>query len=285
LFHRPVDVEKWCEIHCTAGHDLEECKTFLDHKKMPPPPAPVAQEPHQGEHRRADPDNDDQMGEINVIFGGSLSITSKTHGKKLEREISLAQRIEPGRKMKWSNVDISFGLEDHPETELSERNLPFLVKPPIGRDKMAKTLIHSGASLNLIMRKTFIEMSRNLKDFTPIHDTFHGVIPGQSSTLIGSIDLEVSYGIGDNKRKEMLTFEVASFDIGYNCILRRSFLLKFMTVIHTAYATMKIPGPKGVINIKADQWDTLAYENTTLTHAGCFGGKVAQEQVAKVAKM
>jgi hypothetical protein len=52
---------------------------------------------------------------------------------------------------------------------------------------------------------------------------------------------------------EMLTFEVASFDIGYNCILRRSFLLKFMAVIHTTYATMKMPGPKGVITIKADQ--------------------------------
>jgi hypothetical protein len=40
-FRRPNDAEKWCEIHCTAGHDLEECKTFLDHKKMPPP-APLA---------------------------------------------------------------------------------------------------------------------------------------------------------------------------------------------------------------------------------------------------
>jgi hypothetical protein len=30
------------------------------------------------------------MGEINVIFGGSMSIASKTHGKKLEWEISLA---------------------------------------------------------------------------------------------------------------------------------------------------------------------------------------------------
>jgi hypothetical protein len=29
-FRRPDDVEKWCEIHCTSGHDLEECKTFLD---------------------------------------------------------------------------------------------------------------------------------------------------------------------------------------------------------------------------------------------------------------
>jgi hypothetical protein len=30
------------------------------------------------------------MGEINMIFGGSMSIASKTQGKKLEREISLA---------------------------------------------------------------------------------------------------------------------------------------------------------------------------------------------------
>jgi hypothetical protein len=28
------------------------------------------------------------------------------------------------------------------------------------------------------MRKTFIEMGLNLKDLTPVHDTFHGVIPG-----------------------------------------------------------------------------------------------------------
>jgi hypothetical protein len=30
------------------------------------------------------------MDEINVIFGGSMSIISKTHWKKLKREISLA---------------------------------------------------------------------------------------------------------------------------------------------------------------------------------------------------
>jgi hypothetical protein len=57
---------------------------------MPPPVAPVAQEPSHGEHRRVDPDGDEQMGEINVIFGGSMSIASKTQGKKLERDINLA---------------------------------------------------------------------------------------------------------------------------------------------------------------------------------------------------
>jgi hypothetical protein len=53
-----------------------------------------------------------------------------------------------------------------------------MAKLPIGRHKVAKTLINNRASLNLIMRKTFIEMGLNLTELTPIHDTFHGVIPG-----------------------------------------------------------------------------------------------------------
>jgi hypothetical protein len=177
----------------------------------------------------------------------------KTHGKKLEREINLAQRIEPYRRMKWSETDISFGPEDHPMTELSNQNLPFVVKLPTEWHKVAKTLIDNGASLNLIMRKTFIETGLHLAELTPVHDNFHSIIPDQSSTLIGHINLDVSCGSGDNKRMEMLTFEVASFDIGYNCILGRLFLLKFMAFIHTTYGTMKMPGPKGVITIKADQ--------------------------------
>jgi hypothetical protein len=68
--------------------------------------------------------------------------------------------------MRWSDVDISFGLKDHSDTELSERNLSFIIKIPIRRHKVAKTLIDSGASLNLMMRKTFIEMGLNLADLT-----------------------------------------------------------------------------------------------------------------------
>jgi hypothetical protein len=224
------------------------------------------------------------MREINAIFRGSMSIASKTQGKKLQHEINLAQQIKPGRRMRWFDADMSFGLEDHPDTALSDRNMPFVVKIPIGRHKVAKTLIDSGASLNLMMRKTFIEMSLNVAELTPVHDTFHGIIVGQSSTPIGRIDLEVSCGSGENKRREMLTFEVASFDIRYNRILGRHFLLKFMAAIHTAYAAIKMPGPKGVIIIKSDQRDALACENVALTHARRFSKKEAQELAAKVAK-
>jgi hypothetical protein len=148
-----------------------------------------------------------------------MSIASKTQGKKIVREISLAQRVEPKRRVKWSDTDISFRPEDHLEIELSNQNLPVVVKLLIGRHKMAKTLVDNDASLNLIMRKTFIGIGLNLVDLTSVHDMFHDVIPGQSSTPIRRIDLEISYRSGDNKRREMLTFEVTSFDISYNCIL------------------------------------------------------------------
>jgi hypothetical protein len=225
------------------------------------------------------------MAEISMIFGCSMSITSKTQGKKLQREINLAQRIEPGRRKRWSEVDISFGPEDHPITELSDRNLSFIVKILIGRHRVAKTMIDNGASLNLLMKRTFIEMGLSLVDLTPVQDTFHWIIPGQSSMPIGRIDLEVSCGSGENKRRETLTFEVASFDIGYNCILKRLFLLKFMTVIRMAYATIKMPGPKGVITLRSDHRDVVACENAALTHAGKFGNKEAQDLAVKMAKI
>jgi hypothetical protein len=68
----------------------------------------------------------------------------------------LAQHIELERRVKLSETDILFRPKDHPETELSNWNLPFVVKLLIGRHKVAKTLIDKGVSLNLITRKTFI---------------------------------------------------------------------------------------------------------------------------------
>jgi hypothetical protein len=100
-FWRPDGAEKWCEIHLTDEYDLEECKTFLNHKRMSSPAASAPQDPRRGEHHRKISDSDEHMAKINVIFEGSMSITSKTQGKKLQREISLAQHIEPGRRVRW----------------------------------------------------------------------------------------------------------------------------------------------------------------------------------------
>jgi hypothetical protein len=80
----------------------------------------------------------------------------------------------------------------------------------------------------------------------------------------------------------MLKFEVASFDIGYNYILGRPFLLGFMAVY--CLRNNQDAWPQGVITLKSDQHDALACENATLTHAGRFGEKEAQNLATKVAK-
>jgi hypothetical protein len=51
--------------------------------------------------------------------------------------------------------------------------------------------------------------------------------------------------------------------------------LRFMVVIHTAYVTIKLLGPRGVITLKSNQRDALACKNAALTHAGRFGEKEA----------
>jgi hypothetical protein len=54
-----------------------------------------------------------------------------------------------------------------------------------------------------------------------------------------------------------------------------------MAVIHTAYGTIKMPGPKGVITLTSDHRDAVACENAALTHAGKFGNKEAQDLAVK----
>jgi hypothetical protein len=58
-----------------------------------------------------------------------------------------------------------------------------------------------------------------------------------------------------------------------------------MAVIHTAYATIKMPGPKGVITLRSDHRDAVTCENTALTHVGKFSNKEAQDLAIKMAKI
>jgi hypothetical protein len=50
---------------------------------MLPLAAPAPKDPRRGEHHREMSDEDEHMAKINMIFGGSMSMTSKTEGKKL----------------------------------------------------------------------------------------------------------------------------------------------------------------------------------------------------------
>jgi hypothetical protein len=62
----------------------------------------------------------------------------------------------------------------------------------------------------------------------------------------------VTFGTLENYKTEFLRFEVASFDCGYNAIIGRPGLAKFMAISHCSYMILKMPGLQGIITVRAD---------------------------------
>jgi hypothetical protein len=69
--------------------------------------------------------------------------------------------------------------------------------------------------------------------------------------------MPVTFGTLENYRTEFLRFEVASFDCGYNAIIGRPGLEKFMAIPHYSYMILKMPGPQGIITVRADFQGTM----------------------------
>jgi hypothetical protein len=64
--------------------------------------------------------------------------------------------------------------------------------------------------------------------------------------------MSITFGTPENYRTKFLRFEVASFDCGYNDIIGRPRLAKFMAIPHYTYIILKMPGPQGIITVRTD---------------------------------
>jgi hypothetical protein len=69
---------------------------------------------------------------------------------------------------------------------------------------------------------------------------------------LGHIYMPVTFGTPENYKTKFLRFEVASFVCGYNTIIGRPGLAKFMVIPHYSYMILKMPGPQGIITVRAD---------------------------------
>jgi hypothetical protein len=69
---------------------------------------------------------------------------------------------------------------------------------------------------------------------------------------LGHIYMPVTFGTLENYRTKFLRFEVACFDCGYNAIISRPGLAKFMAILHYSYMILKMLGPQGIITMRAD---------------------------------
>jgi hypothetical protein len=91
-----------------------------------------------------------------------------------------------------------------------------------------------------------------LKDLTESDTPFFGIVPTKGEYPLGHIYMSVTFGTPKNYRTEFLRFEVARFDCGYNAIIGRPGLAKFMAIPHYPYMILKMPGPQGIITMCAN---------------------------------
>jgi hypothetical protein len=127
-----------------------------------------------------------------------------------------------------------------------------LIDPVIRENRVKKVLVDGGSSINVTFPRTLLALGVALKDLTESDTPFFGIMPTEGEYPLGHIYMPVTFGTSENYRTEFLRFEVARFDCGYNTIIGRSGLAKFMAIPHYSYMILKMPGPQRIIIVRAD---------------------------------
>jgi hypothetical protein len=122
----------------------------------------------------------------------------------------------------------------------------------IRESRVKKVLGDGGSSINVTFPWTLLALGVALKDLTESDTPFFGIVPTEGEYPLGHIYMPVTFGTPKNYRTEFLRFEVACFDCGYNTIIGRPGLAKFMAIPHYSYMILKMPRPQGIITVRAD---------------------------------
>jgi hypothetical protein len=117
--------------------------------------------------------------------------------------------------------------------------------------QLTRILIDGGSGLNLLFASTLKKMGLDIsKMLTPSKAHFYGIVPGNVATPLGSVVLQVTFGLKDNYCTKYIKFEVADFDSSYHAILGRPALAKFMAVPHYVYLLLKMLGKIGILTLR-----------------------------------
>jgi hypothetical protein len=119
----------------------------------------------------------------------------------------------------------------------------------IRESRVKKVLVDGGSSINVTFPWTLQALGVTVEDLTESDTPFFGIVPTEGEYPLGHIYLSVTFGTLKNYRTEFLRFEVARFDCGYNTIIGRPGLVKFMVISHYPYIILKMSGPQGIITV------------------------------------
>jgi hypothetical protein len=122
----------------------------------------------------------------------------------------------------------------------------------IRESRVKKVLVDGGSNINVTFPRTLQGLGVPLKELHESDTPFFGIVLTEGEYPLGHIYMPVTFGTPENYRTEFLRFEVANFDYGYNTIIGRPGLAKFMAIPHYTYMILKMSGPQGIITVCAD---------------------------------
>ncbi|VFQ74727.1 unnamed protein product [Cuscuta campestris] len=266
----------YCSYHRSDSHNTSECKSIkgvirqmIDSGELGKDYLQKAQEKcHQWVRPTApgnDRDNDRRRNNrprerqpapekehISMIFGGPEGGDSAAQRKNWVQSIYVGEvSTEPPRRKHTRREPIVFTDRDLPPTG-EDHNDPLVITMDINGVDVARVLVDTGSSVNILYLETFQKLSLCRTQLEPLKTPLSG-FTGDTVEAEGSILLPVELGSGEKTVWKKMRFIVVDIKCVHNAILGRPGINKVGAVISMPHLCMKFHTPGGVGEMKGDQ--------------------------------
>ncbi|VFQ64914.1 unnamed protein product [Cuscuta campestris] len=189
---------------------------------------------------------------IGMIFGGPEGGDSVEQRKNWVRSIYVGEvSAEPPRRKHTRREPIVFTDRDLPPTG-EDHNDPLVITMDINGVDVARVLVDTGSSVNILYLETFQKLRLCRTQLEPLKTPLSG-FTGDTVEAEGSIVLPVELGSGEKTVWKKMRFIVVDIKCVHNAILGRPGINRVGAVISMPHLCMKFHTPGGAGEVKGDQ--------------------------------